>query len=136
MKNSNITGAKAAKYYMKAVRHSLSCPRKLKRDMLTNLQSDVDTYLEENPGAAMEDLITRFGEPAVLSESYISSLDAGELAKAVSAAKRVRRIVLITCLIVLLLLVATFWKMIQDNEKSRMTVIKEELPVEETISLE
>lgn len=88
---------RAAKKYLQKVRRSLTCPRKLKKRMLDGLRSDIDAYLEEHPNASLEDLTERFGEPAALSESYLSALDAGELKSAVNVKKRVVLIVLSAC---------------------------------------
>ena len=88
---------RAAKKYLQKVRRSLTCPRKLKKRMLDGLRSDIDAYLEEHPNASLEDLTERFGEPAALSESYLSALDAGELKSSMNVRKRVVLVVLSAC---------------------------------------
>ncbi len=113
---------RAAKKYLQKVRRSLTCPRKLKKRMLDGLRSDIDTYLEEHPNASPADLTERFGEPAALSESYLSALDAGELAKAVHAAKRTRWVIVVVSILVLLGFIVTFYIMILENRQSQVAV--------------
>lgn len=105
----------AGKTYLKQVKTHLTCPKKLKKKFLEQMQGDVETFLEETSNATVEDLIQRFGKPSELAHSYIETLDADELTKQIRKAKVIKRIVLFTCLGIFLLVLAVASIIIVDN---------------------
>ena len=128
MSNNTVHGEAAAKLFYKNTKNKLSCPRKIKKDLILRIESSVYDYIEGNPDASYDDITAQFGSPRELADSYISSLDSEEICKAIKKAKTIKIAVIVTCIIALIALFATFAKMISDN--------KDTTPVyyEETIS--
>ena len=128
MSNNTVHGEAAAKLFCKNTKNKLSCPRKIKKDLILRIESSVYDYIDGNPDASYDDITAQFGSPRELADSYISSLDSEEIGKAIKKAKTIKIAVIVTCIIALIALFATFAKMISDN--------KDTTPVyyEETIS--
>ena len=128
MSNNTVHGEAAAKLFYKNTKNKLSCPRKIKKDLILRIESSVYDYIEGNPDASYDEIEAHFGSPRELANSYISSLDSEEICKAIKKAKTIKIAVIVTCIIALIALFATFAKMISDN--------KDTTPVyyEETIS--
>ena len=128
MSNNTVHGEAAAKLFCKNAKNKLSCPRKIKKDLILRIESSVYDYIDGNPDASYNEIEAHFGSPRELANSYISSLDSEEICKAIKKAKTIKIAVIVTCIIALIALFATFAKMISDN--------KDTTPVyyEETIS--
>ncbi|MBR3844406.1 MAG: hypothetical protein IKM39_02745 [Clostridia bacterium] len=111
------------------------------------MEGDAEEFLDTNPDASVQDLMERFGDPSLLAHSYIDSLDADELNKQIQKSKIVKRIVLFTCLVILLAVVVVailFIINISTGNPARVITIVEddqviitgvsEIPVEEALT--
>ena len=124
MSNNTVHGEAAAKLFCKNTKNKLSCPRKIKKDLILRIESSVYDYIEGNPDASYDDITAHFGSPRELANSYISSLDSEEICKAIKKAKTIKIAVIVTCTIALIALFATFAKMISDNKDTQVTEIE------------
>ncbi len=124
MSNNTVHGEAAAKLFCKNTKNKLSCPRKIKKDLILRIESSVYDYIEGNPDASYDDITAHFGSPRELANSYISSLDSEEICKAIKKAKTIKIAVIVTCIIALIALFATFAKMISDNKDTQVTEIE------------
>ena len=136
MSTDIICGEVAAKLFCKNTKSKLSCPRKIKKDLISRIESSVYDYIESQPDASYDDITAQFGSPRELADSYISSLDSDEISKAIKKAKTIKTAVIVTCIIALIALFATFAKMISDNSDSQYKYYEETISVGETIIIE
>ena len=136
MSNNTVHGEAAAKLFCKNTKNKLSCPRKIKKDLILRIESSVYDYIESQPDASYDDITAQFGSPRELADSYISSLDSDEISKAIKKAKTIKIAVIVTCIIALISLFATFAKMISDNSDSQYKYYEETISVGETIIIE
>ena len=90
MSNNTVHGEAAAKLFCKNTKNKLSCPRKIKKDLILRIESSVYDYIEGNPDASYDDITAHFGSPRELANSYISSLDSEEICKAIKKAKTIK----------------------------------------------
>ena len=127
MSNNTVHGEAAAKLFCKNTKNKLSCPRKIKKDLILRIESSVYDYIEGNPDASYDEIEAHFGSPRELANSYISSLDSEEICKAIKKAKTIKIAVIVTCIIALIALFATFAKMISDNKDTQVTEIETEI---------
>ena len=98
--------SKTIQQYCKAVKKELSCPGKIKKDLIIRLTPDLEMFAEENPNASLDDISAHFGSPKEVAESYLASLDEEELKKRINKAKRIWITVIAVCAAILLLFVA------------------------------
>ena len=124
---------KIGNQYLKQVKSHLTCPGALKKTFLEQLRGDVEEFLETNPNATLEDLAQRFGNPSEMAHSYIETLDGDELQKQIKKAKIVKRIVLFTCLGILLAVLFVASVNIIDNLTSSVTIVTTTIENGETI---
>ena len=136
MSNNTVHGEAAAKLFCENAKNKLSCPRKIKKDLILRIESSVYDYIESQPDASYDDITAQFGSPRELADSYISSLDSDEISKAIKKAKTIKTAVIVTCIIALIALFATFAKMISDNSDSQYKYYEETISVGETIIIE
>ena len=125
---------KIGNQYLKQVKSHLTCPAALKKTFLEQIRGDVEEFLETNPDATLEVLTVRFGEPNQMACSYLDGLDGNELQKQIKKAKIVKRIVLFTCLgILLLVLAAAAYITIETikDDTATVTYIVEETVISE-----
>ena len=127
MSNNTVHGEAAAKLFCENAKNKLSCPRKIKKDLILRIESSVYDYIESQPDASYDDITAQFGSPRELADSYISSLDSDEISKAIKKAKTIKTAVIVTCIIALIALFATFAKMISDNKDTQVTEIETEI---------
>lgn len=100
--SNNLIGTRAVKQYCRQIRRKLACSRKTKRELLDRIIPDLEEFAELHPHATVDDLCERFGSPQEVAESYITTIPARELRKAMKKFRFVTVIILITCFIGLL----------------------------------
>ncbi len=108
-------GVLAAKLYYRQVKKNLTCPRKIKKKLLSRLKFDLNSYVEEQPDIKLDEIIDRFGCPTELGHAYISSLETPQIIKQMKKSQKIGRIALVFCSIAILLLIAAIVKMICNN---------------------
>ena len=122
MSRANIN---AIKQYCKSVRKELSCPRKIKCDLIARIMPDLEAYADENPNASFDDISAHFGTPKEVAESYLSSLDEDELKKRLNKAKKIWAAVISSCIIIVLLFTVLVVSLINDSKKHQTTFVTE-----------
>lgn len=67
--------------YYRSIRHCLPCSSKLKKQILTDIKTQVNTYMEENPSADCEIIKQHFGTPQQIATAYIDEMTTQEIQK-------------------------------------------------------
>ena len=83
-----IKSSQLRRYY-RSIRSWLPCPRKLKRIILSDIQENVNAYLEENPGADIAQIKRHFGDAQQIASNYVSDLDMPKLLRDLRLRKRI-----------------------------------------------
>ena len=130
------TNINAIKQYCKSVKKELSCPRKIKSDLIARIMPDLEAYADENPNASFDDICDHFGTPKEVAESYLSSLDEDELKKRLKNAKKIWIAVIAVCTVVLLVFIAIYIYMILLNKHIEPVYYDEVISYGETIYLD
>lgn len=92
--------------YCGQVRRSLFCPAALREPVLSQLEEAVLFYLEEHPGAGMDELYAHFGAPKAFAANVLENMEGEQLRKQL-ARYRWRR-VLAAALVTLVLAYGVF----------------------------
>ena len=79
---------KIKQYYRQISRH-LSCANRRKKQIIEDIRSGVESFLEENPEADISVVVERFGTPEQITEGYLNEMDTGEMRKCLNTQKRV-----------------------------------------------
>lgn len=119
------------KTYFRDIYDLLPCSRKEKRRLIDTIKINMNTYLEEHPEATTNDIEQYFGTPAVIVTSYINSVDSKKLVKNLRLRKTIKRIVVTTAAVLMLLWgVVVSWAAVHEWKNTngyRTTEIVEEL---------
>ena len=107
------------KQYVKEVRKSLHCPRKIRKKLLEELNGSLYTYLADHPSATMDDIHAHFGPSSEWTETYLKTIDPEELAKQLRLARTVRRTLIAVGAAIVLLFTVMIVVMIIDNHNAR-----------------
>ena len=132
----NGVNGNAIKQYCKSVRKELSCPRKIKSDLIARIMPDLEAYADENPNASFDDICDHFGTPSEVAESYLASLDEDELKKRLNKAKKIRIAVIAVCTVILLLFITMMVCLILHNKEVRPVYYEETISYGEIIYLD
>ena len=132
----NGVNGNAIKQYCKSVRKELSCPRKIKSDLIARIMPDLEAYADENPNASFDDICAHFGTPKEVAESYLASLDEDELKKRLNKAKKIRIAVIAVCTVILLLFITMMVCLILHNKEVRPVYYEETISYGEIIYLD
>ena len=71
----------AKSIYLSNVKKTLKYTNKDSKKLLHNLKNDIDLFTFENSNVTLNDLISTFGSPSDISESFYCNLDIQELEK-------------------------------------------------------
>lgn len=80
---------KSIKQYYRQISRHLSCANRRKKQIIEDIRSGVESFLEENPEADISVVIERFGTPEQITEGYLNEMDTGEMRKCLNTQKRV-----------------------------------------------
>lgn len=106
----------ALKRYYHNISKELPCSRKTKAQIMQQIQSSVNLFMEQNPSADFNTVQAHFGEPKTIALSYIEDQDAPELLRKMHIKKKVLAIVAGAMAFILVVwLVAVGWA-IMDKE--------------------
>lgn len=83
----------AALQYLREVRALLPDTGKQKREILNGIGTTVEEFLEENPGAAYEEIVSRLGSPKQIAASWLEEMDPADVMKKLHTKKRIITIV-------------------------------------------
>ncbi len=121
---------KFLKNYYKKVRKELKCPRKMKKEILANMKSDIEEYFAEFPDETESGFIDRFGEPKQYAKIYITTLNNDVLKKKLSRNVFGLRLWLFSIIIMLLIFIAVLIGMIRWNKRTTPVFYTQEIVYE------
>lgn len=84
---------RALERYYKEISSWLPCSRKLKKQIIGQIQRCVEEYLEHNPDADITPLKNHFGDPQTIAATYVENTGTAEILKHLRIRKRIVRIV-------------------------------------------
>lgn len=79
----------ALRRYYREVRGWLPGTRKMKREILDQVRSSIEAYLEEEPGADMAGVEARFGSPQAIAAASVDERDTVELLRDLRTKRRI-----------------------------------------------
>lgn len=88
--------------YYRAIRSWLPCTRKLKKQIIWQIQSRVQDYLTQNPDTDITGLQAEFGTPQAIAAAYVENSDTEEILRGLRVRRRIAAIVMTAVMIVLL----------------------------------
>lgn len=83
---------KEIKAYISKIKTLLPVYSKQERQFIGNIKADIDSFLDSNKNATLDDIICQFGEPIEIVQGYIDSLDIEVLINRMSIKKILYRI--------------------------------------------
>lgn len=111
---------KKLKKYYRSIRSWLPCSGKLKKKILGEIHSTIETYQAENPDADFADIEKRYGSPKQIAASYIDEMETGELLWDLRIRRRVvRTVTAAVAAAVILWTVALRFALIQESDSDR-----------------
>lgn len=114
------------KNYRKKLTVSLPCSRTEKESIISSIEVNIRTYLDENPNASEKEIYDHFGTPDEIINDYLSSTRGSELQKKFKKKKTIFCIVfagvLAVCLIVAAIVTVAFNHAMQRFPKERYVV--------------
>ncbi len=77
------------KRYYRGIRKELPCSRKMRNQILQQIQENVNLYLEQNPSADFDAVQKHFGTAQEIASSYIDDQNTSELLCKIRLKKKV-----------------------------------------------
>ena len=106
----------AQRTYLRKVRSYLPCSRKVKNQIMAQIADSVGGYLAEEPEAAYEQIVARFGAPETIAAACVESTGTAEILRALQIRRRIVAIVAgIMAVVLLSWAVAVTWAVINYN---------------------
>lgn len=94
--------------YFSNVEALLLCDRKSKKDFLAELKNDVDEFLQYEPEANFGRILSTFGSPEEIAESFLKTADIANIKKKMNIKKIVLFSLLAIVLVYIIFVVASF----------------------------
>lgn len=119
---------KTTRKYMRAARRLLICPKEYRSQFIKDMERDMEQFIQENKPDGYPDIVSYFGTPAELAQTYLSSVPQDELAE-YKTKRKFHATVLFIILVILLIgtAVLLFYKL---NEPYEATIIHVEESIE------
>lgn len=109
----------ALKRYYHNISKELPCSRKTKAQIMQQIQSSANLFMEQNPSADFDTVQAHFGEPKTIALSYIEDQDAPELLRRIHIKRKVIAIVAGTMVLILAIWMAVaVWGMFDTNDRN------------------
>lgn len=83
----------ALNHYYKEISSWLPCSKKLKKQIIGQIQSCVEDYLAQKPDTDIAQLKNHFGDPQTIAATYVENTGTAEILKDLRIKKRIVRIV-------------------------------------------
>lgn len=80
-------------HYYKEISSWLPCSKKLKKQIIGQIQSCVEDYLAQEPDTDIAQLKNHFGDPQTIAATYVENTGTAEILKDLRIKKRIVRIV-------------------------------------------
>lgn len=111
--------------YMWQTRSWLPCSRKMKDQIMGEIEDRAREFLEHNPQADFDSFLKEFGDPKSIAAAYVENTDTLEILKGLRVRRRVVTIVTVTAVTVLLTLAVTItWSIIRVRETTNAPYIE------------
>lgn len=88
--------------YYQTIRSYLPCSDKLKKQILTEIRTNINEYLREFPEAQFSQVEARFGMPQSIAAAYVDDMNTAELLRALRIRRRIVKLVICSLLLVLI----------------------------------
>lgn len=109
---------RALKRYYREISSWLPCSRKLKKQIIGQIQRCVEEYLEQNPDADIAQLKNHFGDPQTIAATYVENTGTAEILKDLRIRKRIIRIVATVMAFILIMWASVVtWVAIEANKE-------------------
>ena len=109
---------RSVKKYLRRVRETLPCSGKMKKCIMEQICNEISLFLEEQPKADYNAMISRFGEPETIAASYVENMGTAEILKQLRIRKRILSIVAILLIFILVTWATAVTIEIQDNHSA------------------
>ena len=111
------TNDPALKRYYKAIYSWLPCSRKLKKQIIGQIQNCVEDYLAQNPDTDIAQLKKHFGDPQAIAATYVENIGTTEILKDLRIRKRIVRIVAsVTAVILIMWASVVTWAIVKETK--------------------
>ena len=117
MDNRNLT----LRRYYRNIRNYLPCTGHLKKQILAEIQTNVNDYLENNSEADIQQIVSRFGSPQNIAAAYVNDMNTEELLQALYIRKRIVTAI-ICCIMAVLLIWGTAISVAHQSVLARETI--------------
>ncbi len=94
--------------YFSNVESLLLCDRKNKKVFLTDLKNDVDEFINQEPNADFDCIISAFGTPQEIADSFLKNTDIVQIKKKMNIRKIILCSLLAVVLVYLCFVIASF----------------------------
>lgn len=86
-----------------------------KRQIIKDLRHEMESYLEQNATATMEDVYRLFGAPESMADQVISAMSQEQIEKNMKRVKLVRTVAVLTAVVIFVMVVLTLAGIVHWN---------------------
>ncbi len=94
--------------YFKEIDNLLICDRKNKKDFLADLKNDIDEFVQTESDANFNDILSAFGRPDEIAESFLKNTDVSNIKKKMNVKKLFLFLLLTVVLVYIIFIIASF----------------------------
>ena len=119
MKNKEKSIEKETEAYYKKIAKAL--PREGQKALLPGIRAGVESFLSENPGATMEDVIAYVGTPEEISNDFSANRDGKAITEEIKVGGKLVWVILISLFVVIfvfavvLLIAFVYWNVVDHG---------------------
>ena len=115
--------------YLRQVRRN--CPFSFRRKLITDLESHISDYLDDNPGSTLEDVINYLGQPEKIADECLLAMDEIARQRILDKTKWIKRGILIGISIIVLITACTAFYTLFKISETRVYYIQESITNED-----
>lgn len=117
--------------FLREIRKNIPGGGKRKGQILRQVKASILEYLAEVPSASYGDLVTRFGTPAQIAETYLEELDVPDLRKQLTIRKKILVIVSLVAICIILLWTGVVCAALAEAKSNMGGVVTDEIEIVE-----
>lgn len=121
--------------FLREIRKNIPGGGKRKGQILRQVKASILEYLAEVPSASYGDLVTRFGTPAQIAETYLEELDVPDLRKQLTIRKKILVIVSLVAICIILLWTGVVCAALAEAKSNMGGVVTDEIEIVEHTEL-
>lgn len=121
--------------FLREIRKNIPGGGKRKGQILRQVKASILEYLAEVPSASYGDLVTRFGTPAQIAETYLEELDVPDLRKQLTIRKKILVIVSLVAIFIILLWTGVVCAALAEAKSNMGGVVTDEIEIVEHTEL-